>query len=457
MKYRNTEILKYRNLSRKRGQALITAVVFFFGVSLTIVIGALSPVFRQIHIATDFQNSKQSYYTAESGSEDGYYRLKNSLTTSFPETLAIGGATSTIALSTIDSTNKEIVSTGSYNNLIRVVLKDITLNNGFLFQYGVQSGVGGITMNNNSVILGNVYSNGTVQSSSNGANNWNTITGSVVSADASGYVYQIYSTSSVYAHTISNVKASADIYYSSSITSGIASGSNCPNSHCHSGSTDQPTVAMPVTDALISQWETDAANGGSVTCTAGSYTISSGPVTIGPKKIPCNLIISGNGTTVYFSGALWVTGTISFSGSGSSGVQIYVADSVGNKSVPVVADLSTSRLTGSTISLTGNSNFYGSTGNSTSNVLLVSENNSAENSGSVVAIDAAGGSAGSVLVYAPHGQVSLSNGVQLKEVTAYKMTINNNSEVIYSTDLSNPLFVSGSSGAWKIRKWRESQ
>ncbi len=304
-------------------------------------------------------------------------------------------------------------------------------------------------MSTGSSILGNVYSGGIVLGSNSSSNSYNPIVGSVVSAGSSGSVSNIHATSSIYAHSIDHTTIDGDAYYASTLTNSTVSGAR------HSGSADQPLIDFPISDSLISQWESDAAAGGAVTCTSGSYTISS-DTTIGPKKIPCNLTISGNGTTVTVAGALWVTGNITISGSGGTGVQMKVADAVGDKSVPVIADNSSSPTTSGQISASGNSNFYGSTGNLDSYVMLISMNKSAEQGGSNLAIDVINGAAGNLLTYASHGEILLENNVSLREVTAYKLSLKNNTQVIYSIGLAQSLFTTGPGGTWKIKKWKES-
>jgi hypothetical protein len=84
-------------------------------------------------------------------------------------------------------------------------------------------------------------------------------------------------------------------------------------------------------------------------------------------------------------------------------------------------------------------------------------NNSAENGGGNTAIDVSNSATGNLLIYAPHGKITLSNGVQLREVTGYKLSLNNSAQVIYSIGLAQPLFTSGPSGSWKIKRWRETR
>ncbi len=435
----------------KRGQVMIFVLVFFMTIALTVVAGVTAPIARQLRIGSDLQLSKQSYYTAEAGSEDAYYRIRNNFTTSFPETLALGGATTTVSVTVIDIANQEIMSVGNAKNHIRTVVKDITVTDGFDFSYALQTGLGGIYLNNNAAVYGNIYSNGPVVSSNTSPNAYNVIRGSIVSAGPSGLINQVHATGTVYSHTITNATIRQDAYYQTfagATSSVTVRGVKYPNS------ADQPPIEMPVSDTLIDRWKTDASTGGLATCINGTYTINAS-ATIGPKKIPCNLSIVGNNTIVTLTGALWVTGNILIDGSGWSGVQMKVADSVGNKSVPVIADNPGNNGASAMITVTGNANFYGSTGNESSYVMLISQNNSAENRGANLAINVINGAAGNLLTYAPHGEVMLQNNVYLRTVAAYKVTLINSSVVRYSIGRAQRLFTSGAGGAWKIRRWRE--
>jgi hypothetical protein len=430
---------------------MIGITLLFTAAMLVIVLGVLSPTIRQVQIASDFQASKQSYYTAEAGSEDAYYRMRKSMATSFPATLTIASSTATITVTPTSFTEQEILSKGSNRGLIRSVIKYLTVTDGFDFSFALQSGLGGIYLFNNSAVNGNVYSSGPIIGGNANPNSYNLIKGSIVSAEATGFVNQVHSTSSVYSHTITNTTIDQDAYYQTfagATSSVTVSGTKYPNSP------DQPALPMPVSDELIAEWEADAASGGTATCSGGTYTITSS-VTIGPKKIPCDLSITGNGTIVTLTGTLWVTGNVLIDGSGGGGVQMKVSNSIGDKSVAVIADKPGSSLTSDLITVDNNSNFYGSTGNADSYVMLISMNTSAESGGANNAINVKNGGTGNLLIYAPHGKILLENNVNLREVTAYKLVLQNNTVVNYAIGLAQTLFTSGSGGSWKIKRWQE--
>ncbi|MFA6898302.1 MAG: hypothetical protein WC250_02765, partial [Candidatus Paceibacterota bacterium] len=105
--------------------------------------------------------------------------------------------------------------------------------------------------------------------------------------------------------------------------------------------------------------------------------------------------------------------------------------------------------------------FYGSETNDVANpdsyVMLVSRNTGAESGSGAIAIIAGSNTAGNLLLYAPHGEIRLYNNVVLREVTGYKLSLFNNTEVLYNIGLAQPLFTAGPGGQWKIKRWRESR
>ena len=422
----------YKLKTAQGGQAVITSVVFLLFISLSLIFGVSNSAIREFKIAQDTIKSTQNYFTAESGSEDISYRLKNGKQVSPSQTLGLNGATTTVTVEDVGANDKEIISISDFDNLIRKVRTQLTVSTtGASFVYGVQAGDGGFDLQNSATINGNVYANGPI----NGANS-NTIKGDAISAGSTGLVSGVHATSSVYAHTISNSTVDKNAYYQT-LTNTTVTGTQYPNS------TDQPKSNLPISDILINQWESDAAAGGTISSPC-PYTITAN-TTIGPKKITCDLTISGS-PIVTLTGPIWVTGDIVIKNSAT----IRISSSIGNKSIAIIADNPSNRSTGSTISVENSTSFIG-TGGVGSQILLISQNNSAENSGSVDAITAKNtANGGDLLVYAGHGNISLENSISLKGVTAYKITAKNTAEVIYTTGLSSLLFSSGPSGSFVI-------
>ncbi len=418
---------------KDRGAVMLVAIVFFIVISSTIVFGLVTPVLKQVKIGQENNKSKQSYYLANSSLEDVVYRIKTGKQYSSTEYLFLNGSSATTTVTDV-SGGKSVTTSASVNNDVRKIRADLTLGTGIAFHYGVQSGEGGFELQNSSSIIGNVYSNGPVIGSGN------MIYGNVVSAGPAGIINGIHATGSAYAHTIQNSTVDKDAFYTSR-TSTTVGGISYP------GSPDQATTSLPISDAQIADWENDALAGGTISSPC-PYVISSN-TTIGPKVIDCDLEIRGNGIVVTLTGPIWVKGNFETKLTPT----VRVDPSFGNKSIPIIADDPANRITGSKITLLNSSIFQGS-GSSTSYIFLVSQNNDAETGGTNNAIIMRQGT-GAMILYAAHGQITLEQSVNLKEVTAYKIIMQNTSQVTYDTGLPSTLFDSGPGGGFDITSWLE--
>lgn len=149
-------------LKNQKGNALLMVMVLFIVVSLSIASGLIVPIIRSHRIATNNIESKKSYFFAESGVEDIYYRLLKRKQVSPSETLVMGDYETTTILTDIDQGDKKIESLGDVNNRNRKITTIITQGAGVSFNYGVHTGRGGLIMGSNSQIKGNVYSNGNI-------------------------------------------------------------------------------------------------------------------------------------------------------------------------------------------------------------------------------------------------------------------------------------------------------
>jgi hypothetical protein len=196
---------------------------------------------------------------------------------------------------------------------------------------------------------------------------------------------------------------------------------------------DPSYVSYPISDANITSWQTDAANGGTYT---GNYAVGYAGATLGPKKIVGNLTVSGGGILTV-TGTLWVTGSITLNGGGS----IKLASSYGTNDGVIVAD--------GTIDISGGA--YATGSGTTGSYIMIATTNSSDTAASI------SGGAGAVIMFAPNGTLSISGGASLKEATAYKVVISGGSNVTYESGLSNNNFTTGASGTWDVSSWKETQ
>lgn len=425
--------MNFTKSDKNKGQAVFTSVVFLMFISLTIVLTFGASIMANISLVKNLLESKKSFFLAESGAEDLAYRTLNGRNYSSQETLIVDGHYATTTIVSVDS-DQEIMSIADVLENIRKVKINLTAGSSASFNYGVQVGDGGLVMENNSSVSGNVYSNGRIQGS-----NSNLVKGDVVSAGPSGSIDGIYATSSAYSNTIIDSTIDKNAYYQT-ISGSTVGGVLYP------GSPDQSAREFPISDDLISQWK-QSAESVQIINSPCPYVVNS-DTTLGPTKINCSLDIRGD-PTVTIGGPVWVNGNITIQNTAI----IQLDPSLTNRSVAIIADNPSNRTSSSKIDLKNSATFFGADGNSF--VLFISQNNSAESGGNEKAITIQNSANGDVMLFSGHGEILLQNSVSLKEVTGYRIRLQNTAEVIYESGLASLLFESGPSGGFSINSWRE--
>ncbi len=419
-----------------RGQALIGAVVVIVSLIGAVVAGVVNPMVNDYQAVKGATFSRQSFFTAESGVEDIVYRLRTNKSVNSTESLKIADTWATTTINTTGQV-KTITAAGDVKDYLRSLRSRLTLGSGASFNFGVQTDQGGFVIENNSSVVGNLYSNGPIY-----GYNSNIIRGDVISAGPTGLVDGVHATGTVYAHTIRNSTIDGNAYYTTISNSTVVGSS-------HPGSADQATSSLPISDELIAEWEAGAALG-TIISTPCPYSISDN-TTIGPAKITCNFEISGN-PTITIAGPIWVTGNINI----KNNPIIKIANSVGGQSVAIIADNPANRLTSSKISLNNGPQFQGN-GTAGSYILLVSQNESAEQGGAETAIEVDNTASGALLLYSGSGEIRLDNSDELKQITGYRIRLRNTAEVKYELGIASLLFTSGPGGTWRLTDWFETE
>jgi hypothetical protein len=439
-----------QNPLNTKGAALLLFITFFLATSLSFVLTIVQGVYDDLAQYKVLEAGKKSFYAAEAGIEDAVYRHIQGLNYSSTESFDLSGIT--VDMTRVTSGSSRIVTaTGDSTYAVRRSNVELVIGGGVTFGFGIQSGNGGFTLANSARVYGNVFSNGSITGAGND------IYGDVISAGSSGLVDNIHATGSVWAHTITSATVDKDAYYQS-ISGSLVYGSNCTsNVHCHPGSTDQATSAMPISDDLIDAWKTTAEAAGTVSLascsggtSAGTYTLSSDQ-NFGPRKVPCNLSITGNNTDIYVGGPIWVVGNIST----ANGPAIRASSSLASTSVAIIADNPSNSTTSSKISIQGTTGYVGAAGDSY--ILMVSMNTSASEGGSEVAIDVDNNTPSSereVIYYAPYGELVGRNSLLLRGATAHQISLSNSASVYYETGMLDPLFT-GSGGGYNVGDWQE--
>ncbi|KKT01032.1 MAG: hypothetical protein UV76_C0003G0008 [Candidatus Nomurabacteria bacterium GW2011_GWA2_43_15] len=403
---------------------MLISVIFFLFISLAIISGLVSPTVREFKNANVNLNSKRSYFLAESGNEDAYFRLKNAKPISSPTSITLDENTVMTTITDSGYNEKTITSLGNINSYQRKSELVLDTGDGVSFSYGIQAGVGGFELGN-AVVNGNVYSNGTIEGA-NGA----TITGSAFSAGASGLINNIdIGTAGIgdaRAHNVIDSTIAGNLY----CQTGTGNDKSCDTSQ-----SDPVAIDMPITQVMIDKWKADAnINGDPI---EGDLTISEA-TTLGSKKITGNLAINADLT---ITGTIYVVGNITT----NNGAHVSLSSSYGATGGIIITD--------GRVTLNNLVEFFGS-GSEGSYVLLATTSSCPSGCSGANALEILN-NVGAILVNAQNGTVHLNNNVELNEVVGNKIIVDNSAEVNYLSGLASTLFTSGPTGGWNIKSWKE--
>lgn len=413
----------FKKNKKNGGQAMLISIVFFIFISIAIVSGLVSPSVREFRVSDDLLKSRQSFYVSESVIEDSYFRLKTGKTIGVTNTIIIGDNSATATITDSGYNEKTISSLGDVSSRQRKNEMVLSTGSGVSFNYGIQAGVGGFTIGN-ATVNGNVYSNGII-AGANGA----TVTGSAFSAGPSGSIDRVVvgqaGEGEARANSVTNSTVAGNLYCQTGSGNNKACNTSLPN---------PDLVGMPITQAMLDKWKSDAELGGTIT---GDLTIST-PTTLGPKKITGNLAINNNLT---ITGTLYIVGNITT----GNNVSITLSSSYGPTGGIIVSD--------GRVTLSNNAQFYGS-GSAGSYVLLATTSTCPSGCSGANALEILN-NVGAVLVNAQFGTAHLNNNVSLNEVVGNQIIIDNNATITYTSGLANLSFTSGPSGGWNIKTWEE--
>lgn len=428
-----------------RGFAIILATLLVLSAGLAIILGVSYISLNNIKAVRNNLYSVQAYYAAESGIEDSLLRLldpdmKDPDTASY--SLTMDGAEATLEISKDPiSGSYTIISQGDKSNRIRKAKIELAITVADVsFHYGVQVGEEGLTMDSNSEVYGNVYSNGQIIGSSN-----TKIYGDVYSASSSGKIDKLNVLKSspeaedgnAHANTISNSNIANGAYYQTIIDTTAGS--------YHQGSPDPPTEQMPISEQEISNWTKSAASGGEI----DSYLLGGNDEdSLGPVKINGSLTVASN-AILTITGTIWVTGNVIL----ESNAVLQLDSTYGTLSDVMVA--------GGRISLDSNVVICGSEGykgqrkcnpSVGSYLMLLSTDNSLDPNNPAILSKS---NTATAILYTNQGITVLDSNSKLKEATAYALHLNSHAEVTYETGLANAQFTSGPGASYEVVEWKE--
>lgn len=282
---------------------------------------------------------------------------------------------------------------------------------------------------------------------------WTQITGDLTfktyTGSGASFIDSVTINGTAKANTISNSFIGTDAYYQTILNTSVAGAS-------YPGSSDSPVLTMPVSDANIAQFKSDAEVGGVIIGNCGdsgdpSCVVGNGQtISLGPKKINGNLNLS-NAKTIYITGTLYVTGNIDIDG---TGVVVSCDPSFGSESCIIITD--------GWVHISNNVTFAGS-GQTGSYLMILTTlpgcNGLSSSTGCThhySGMDIHNNSGGAIF-YASESMINLHNNVNITSAVAYKLRLDNNAAVTYEIGVSNQSFSSGPSGGWSVSNWNETE
>lgn len=268
------------------------------------------------------------------------------------------------------------------------------------------------------------------------------------------------------ADSITNSKICGDAYYKTIDASSLnfVNGPSSPTCSypltlgtAYSAQSSPAIKNMPFSEGNIQDFKTAAEGGGIITGNCGDGGVAecvipdNGILSLGPKKIIGNLTLTKKQTLIITSGPLYFTGNIDIDS--AAGATAKCDSAFGSKSCAIIVD--------GWIHLKNNTVFQGS-GEPGSYIIVLTTLNGCNGGGQNLpqcthhnaAIDIHNNATGAIF-YTNNSMANLHNGVNVSELTAYKIRLDNNAVITYEQGLASAQFSSGPSGSWKIKSWTE--
>lgn len=454
-------------MRRQNGQIIILTLIFL-AIILLLSSVLLGLVGQNVQATRRALAKEQALFLAEAGIDRAVWQLNVTGGAYSGETdTVLATGVFDVGIVNISATVKEITATGyvpgkaSPKAKTQIKVRASIDADILSFNYAVQIGDGGLNMQNGSRVNGSIYSNGMIDGDTNAR-----ITGSAYSAGAGGRIFdKVQIDADAHAHQIDSNIAVGGSAYGNTLTSTTVGGSvfmyaisNCTvggnasyttKASCtiggsqttpYPGEPDPPALPFPISDQQLVNWKNEAAGGGTIT---GNYSLSGGEtVSLGPKKITGDLILANN-STLNLTGRLWVAGNIDI----SNGAIVRVDASYAGASEVVLND--------GWIHIQNNGLFSGS-GTPGSYLLFANTNGCTGTAGPGcthhnAAIDLHN-NVGAAIIFAKNGLANLHNNVNAKELTAYKVNLDNNAAINYESGLANVILPGTPGGTWVIQR-----
>lgn len=250
-----------------------------------------------------------------------------------------------------------------------------------------------------------------------------------------------------YAQTIESTTIDGQAHYQSLIgtvkanASAVTCAENDAGPWCFDNAANQPSANFPISDAEVAQMEAQAAVGGTTACSP-TCLIPDG-ASIGPRKYNGNVTLD-NGAHVTLTGTVWVNGDLLIDNNSI----LQLSNAYGADSGTIIADYTADQTLKGKILLQNNGNILG---NSTADTYVMAISMHRDQIFSAATVNVLNNLSAAV-IYSPYGIVEISNNAALKEVTAQKLILRENTSVTYESGLANVNFTTGPGGSWVYRR-----
>ena len=411
-----------------KGLAVIFSTILVFTAGLIIILSASYVSLSNIKMVKNNIYSTQAHYLSEAGIEDSLLRLNKKMNFSKSNSLTIDNGAATIEISDPVGGSRTITSSGNVSNRIRKTRAVYVIAaDRISFHYGAQVGDGGIRMENNSRIKGNLFSNG----SAIGVGGKGFIDNTVKVATIGSKIEELHIGENAYAHNCKNCTIGGSLYYSG------GEQENCTATKGVKTNPVQQTKNLPISDEQINKWKNDALKGGVF---ENNYIVLKNTTDyLGPRKIQGNLTLENNSTLV-ITGTLWITGNITL----NNGTLIRLDKNTYElMSGVILAEGKIDVINGAEIQGSGETGSY---------TMLLSTSSLTDPDNP--AIDVKNNAEGAVF-YASGGMIRLRNNMKIREAVGYALYLDNNAVIEYEAGLEDTAFSSGPGGAWKLTEWKE--
>jgi hypothetical protein len=188
----------YKKRPKNKGAVFMFVVMILTVTTVSIAIGFTQPNIREHRNSLRDNLSNNAFLFAEAGNEDAFYRLKQGMNVPGIITMSLNNSDATTTVTIVGATTRNIETVSAIDNHTRkskLIIDNTTAQAEFL--YGAQIGTWGVSMLNNSSVVGlapavgDIYSNGAVVGQGTG----NTVTGNIYSSTGLGLDESASSTS----------------------------------------------------------------------------------------------------------------------------------------------------------------------------------------------------------------------------------------------------------------------